>query len=125
GPAAVDAPGTKVLWLRAVTVLDAVVNLALVTVGELARNAANEQAAVQFQRVADRLHLENKISKLFFRFENAPIGTRHMNLALISDRERALALRMVLPAGEVLAVEQRRQTNRLELDVFELELAFV
>ena len=55
GDAAIDAAGAEIDGLRAVAVFDAVVNLAFVAVGEFARNAAEEEAAVEARGVADAL----------------------------------------------------------------------
>jgi len=101
------------------------VNLALVPIGELTGNAANEQAAVELRRMADGFHLQDKIAELFFGFQRAAARAGDVDFAFVIHGEGALAFGMVFPAGQVLAVEERRQAERLELDVFELALAGV
>ena len=62
--AAEDAAGAAIDGLRAVAVFDAVVNLAFVAVHEFARNAAEEEAAVEAGSVADALELQHEVAEL-------------------------------------------------------------
>ena len=123
--AAKDAAGAAIDRLRAVAVLEAVVDLAFVAVHELAGNAAKEDAAVEARGVADAFELQDEVAELLVRFDAAAAGAGDVQLAVLVHDELALALGMVLPAGQVLAVEDRLQAERLELDVFELDGARV
>ena len=60
----IDAAGAAIDRLRAVAVLEAVVDLAFVAVRQLAGNAAKEDAAVEVRGVADAFQLQDEVAEL-------------------------------------------------------------
>src|SRR5262249_22175065 len=75
-----------------------------------------EDTAVEVLAVADALQLEDEISPPTLGLQVAG-AVLDVDPALRRDGELRLLLREFLPAGEVLAVENRGEVLRLELDI--------
>src|SRR5262249_19621884 len=94
----------------------------------LDRDAAEEDAAVEVLAVAAALDLQEEVGILALGLQVA--GTvLELEPALFADAELGLGALVVagvlLPAGQVLPVEQRFRVQRLQLDVTQVQLAFL
>src|SRR5262249_48958434 len=108
---AVNGPGAEIDRLGPVVPLPLVANLRLVTLLILARDAPEEEPAIEVLAVRDALELADEIGPLTLRLQVAG-AVLDVDPAFLGDRELGrdlLVLRgfELFPAGEVFAVEER------------------
>src|SRR5262249_41943389 len=98
----------------------AIVNLRLVALLVLSRQAAEEDAAIELLAVAFAFDLQDEVGPLAFGLQVTG-AVFQVDPAFLADGPFRFLAGMLFPAGEVFAVEDRVQVERAQTNVAEVE----